>query len=570
MGSSVFDQLVKELDNQERRALLVRIQSSAPVYTQELAPPLEETVAFQPEEELAELSFLQRLFLLFKAFFTRKDRLTLLKEHYLKRLAAEIEHRNPELIDWPASRFKSGMYEELLALRSHARTLHGPLLEVLGQHRREFIAFLAREELKSFQDLLLGELEGETIWKHSSPDDEKEVRARLLRRFEELAAAIPETSKQRVSRDSRSLYSLFALSVLPFDGLLSPFSKTEDFGAPACDFDTLRKPLRELAAALEPVRVPPSAQALYDLFLFLHQERFEEPEFDLEEQLMADLSGFYGALRGIRTFHERVPLLAILRLLTGDPGFYPVPRSTAADWFSFYKDFWRQQVHRRYMDFVYNRRRSRLMEISLEFLEIPHLPALTNYRANKFGSGTPVKHDFSLAFVKGFLSGIFSRLYRALKLIYLNGEFYKEENRHDYTDAFLFLSELDNKIAGLESRLGPQGDLRAAVQEVKSQAAGARARRKRILQILSRADAEARSLIDATVEQLGSMKALLYGILKGQPGDRYDTLTNLNKLGGSENNVLRNLWSEALERADQAAALLGEIRDLEINQFETA
>lgn len=237
------------------------------------------------------------------------------------------------------------------------------------------------------------------------------------------------------------------------------------------------------------------------------------------------------------------------------------------DWFSFYRDFWRQWVHRRYLDFYHSRRRGALLSESLEFLNIKTLPSLSNYRADKFGGNTPVRHEFSLCFIKGFLKHVFAPLFRALKLIYLNAEFYKEENRHAYTDAFLLLSEADQKIEALETMLGPQGELRAAIQDVKGRALGARLRQKRILDILARADGEARAQVDVLIEQIENLRALLHGILKGQPGDRYDTLVNLNKIGGRENSELREAWTRALEKTGQAAVLLKKIRDLEINRY---
>jgi hypothetical protein len=526
--------------------------------------PQEELSVFVPEVELGDLGVFQRIFLLFKSLVTRKDRTTLLRERYLKRLTLEIEGTYPGLILGSTSRFQAGMYEELRVLKGHARVLHGPLKKVLGDSRREFIAFLARDEFKDFQERLNEETNPQVIWENSNIDVEKQVRTLMLKRFDELIETIPGSSKRELARDARAFFSLYALSLHPFEALLSPFRKKDDLTA---DFTDLKKPLRELAETLEPVRFPPSPRALYDLFLFMHQERLDERDFDLEEQLMIDMSDVHSALAGIRKFHEVVPLYKILHLVTQDPEYYPSARRSMPDWFSFYRDFWRQWVHRRYLDFYHSKRRGALLSESLEFLNIKSLPSLANYRADKFGRNTPVRHEFSLCFIKGFLKHVFTPLSRALKLIYLNAEFYKEENRHAYTDAFLLLSEANQKIEELESRLGPQGELRAAIQGVKGQALGARLRQKRILDILARADGEARALVDVLIEQIENLRALLHGILKGQPGERYDTLVNLNKIGGRENSDLRKAWTRALERTDRGAVLLKKIRELEINRY---
>jgi hypothetical protein len=222
-------------------------------------------------------------------------------------------------------------------------------------------------------------------------------------------------------------------------------------------------------------------------------------------------------------------------------------------------------VHHRYLEFYRSRTRISLTAQVQQFFGHDSPAGMQNYRANKFGGNTLVRHELSLRFVRGFLEKVFTPLSRSLKIIYLNGEFYKEENRHSFTDAFLYLSEGEKKIEELESLLGPRGELRAAIQQVKGQAIGKRLRRKRIMDILARADSKARVLLDGFLEQIETLEALLYGILKGQPGDRYDTLVNLAKIGGRENLELRSAWDRALERSGRAASLLKKIRELEIN-----
>jgi hypothetical protein len=454
------------------------------------------------------------------------------------------------------------MHEELLVLRAHARSLYGPLQEVLGQRRSEFIAFLARNELKDFQERLQEETDPQVFWENNQFSDEKPVRTLMLKRFQELIETIPPADRQRIGRDAGAFFALYNLSRHPFEALLSAFKGEE---APEAEFAEMKKPLTELAECLETVRIPPSAGALYDLFLFLHQEHLEDRDFDLEHQLMDDMNTTHSALAGIRRFRDRVPLHSLLRLITRNPRYYPAPHAAGADWFSPFKNFWRQWVHRRYLEFYHSRTRSALISEALEFLNSRSLPDMLNYRGDKFGGNTPVRHALSLSFIKGFLKNVFAPLARSLKLIHLNGEFYKEENRHAFTDAFLYLIEMETKIEELEAMLGPRGELRAAIQEVKGQALGERLRRKRIADILARVDSHARTLVDAFLEQIEKLKAILFGVLKGQPGDRYDTLVNLNKIGGRENSDLRKAWSRAMEKSDQAMMLLNKIRELEIN-----
>jgi hypothetical protein len=584
--ANVFDRLVRDLDRQERRALLVRIQGSIPVYTEPLLPEGQEPEPFVPEQEMERMGLLLRLLLLLRCLFRRQERVALLRERFLRRLAGRLQRSYPELLDFNAGRFRSGLYEQLTGLRKSLHVLQRPLAEVFGQTRSrgptphgeanaargrvhtraEFVAFMARDELHSFMAEVLAATDPQSLWDDLKPREERDVRAAMLERFDALMEQIPEASRRRMQRDTAALAALHALANHSFDSLLIPFRVEEPTGAPRCPFQTLVKPLKGLADALSAARLPPSAQALYDLFLFVYREQLEDEEFDLESRLTLDLEEFRKALLEIRAFHERVPLAAILRCLTRDPGYLPAAAPAGEEWLPLLKEFWRQRIHESYLDFFHRRLSQQLQGACVKFLWGKPLPELDNYRPDKFGAGTPVKHGLSMAFLMSFHRSRFVPLARALKLIYLNGEFYKEDNRKAYTDAFLFLSDTDKSIGRLEQRLGPQGDLRAQIQEAKGERLTSSRRLGRIRGILARADEDARQLLDSAVEQLESMKQLLYGILKGKPGDRFDTLMNFSTLGGAENKALVAAWSRAYEQAGQALNLLHEIRDLEISR----
>lgn len=578
-GPSAFDRLVRELDSAERRALLVRVQGRAPVFPQALEPAGESAEALPPflaEEELRSLGPLRRLLLFLRSLLGRRDRVAVLRERYLRRLASAIARRHPGLADFGSRRLGPVLREALADLQGHARMIEAAIGAEDGPRRREFAAFLAREDLAAFQTRLLDETDPQRLLEELHPADERDVRAAMLRRLEELLAALPEPATRRVRADAAALSALGGLASQPFAALLAPFGPPGPPGPPGpatpterigeASFGNLRRPLEDLARALAAVAVPPSAQATYDLFLFRYAERFEDPSFDLQEQLLADLTRFRDALEGIRRFRERVPLTALLRCLSGDPGYAPAPAGPRQDWPLLYGEFWRQRLHARFLRFYRERLEDRLRAASREFFAGRELASLESYHSGRFDPAAPVQHELSAAFLRSLAQLSLPPLLRPLRLIYLNGEFYKQENRQAFTDAFAFLSGLESSLARLEARLGPQGDLRAAIQTAKADAASASMRSRRVREVLARADADVRSLADRALEQLQALEQLLGGILRGKPGDRYDSLANLERIGGRENADLRAAWASAVEQAGRARRLLGDILDLEVRQ----
>ncbi|MBN1837745.1 MAG: hypothetical protein JW820_17945 [Spirochaetales bacterium] len=584
---SLFDYLVRELDSEERRALLVRMQGALPSYPVELAPA-GDVDDFVPEAEAGRLGLFRRLVLLLTALLTGKDRSHLLRELYLRRLGEQIRRRNPGLIDFRNERFLDGMREELSRLADSARLFRGLLsgalsggpgsghAEGLSDDRRAFIAFLARDELRSFQTAFARDTDPQQIWRslplaeertptlERTAAEERRVREEMLARFTRLVASIPEESKRRLYRDTAALYGLHSLAAFDFESLRAPFERHRLAGGFSCPFAQLAPALRELAENLSVVNHPPSPQALYDLILFSHREQLDEANPDLEERLRERLAGAREALEAISRFHERVPLVAILRFVRGDPYYLPRVSGGGEDWFLLYQDFWRRRLQRSYQEFVQARVRKQLEERCRWLLGGRLPPQLDNYRDDKFGADTPVLHALSLAFLAQFHATAFLELHRPLKLIYLNGEFFREDNRRAFTDAFHFFDSLTGTIGALEARLGPSGDLRAAIQSIKNTEPRKRLQTAGIRDVLSRADVDARALVEQGEVELAALADLLGGILEGRPGEPFDSLANLRRLGGRENPELTRAWKRAMELCGQAHRLLREILALEL------
>ena len=78
------------------------------------------------------------------------------------------------------------------------------------------------------------------------------------------------------------------------------------------------------------------------------------------------------------------------------------------------------------------------------------------------------------------------------------------------------------------------------------------------------ADGMARALTDQAIGQLHALVSLLNGVLHGESGERYDTLSNLEQLGGRENKTLLADVEAASSRIAEAWNLLCEIRDVEL------
>ena len=72
-------------------------------------------------------------------------------------------------------------------------------------------------------------------------------------------------------------------------------------------------------------------------------------------------------------------------------------------------------------------------------------------------------------------------------------------------------------------------------------------------------------MAEDALTQLRNLAELLRGILKGRPGDRFDSIANLKSLGGRETRELTAAWERTMDLCAQTHALLDEILALEMH-----
>jgi hypothetical protein len=70
------------------------------------------------------------------------------------------------------------------------------------------------------------------------------------------------------------------------------------------------------------------------------------------------------------------------------------------------------------------------------------------------------------------------------------------------------------------------------------------------------------------VKVINTLNLVISGILNGEPGARYDTLSNLNSVGGRSNRYLISSLERTVEYFSQGLDLLIELRDLEYQETE--
>ena len=572
--ASSFEELVSRLSAAERKALLERIKASIPVSGEPLYPassaPKIRTAAATKEEEIG---LMTRLILFLRALFSGKSRDELVREDELKAIAYGIEQRQAGLIDKRRGLLLGSIVDELKGLRDAARFFYEALERSVDRDKVAFCAFLGSVELPETHDRLLSEANPHSIAASLAElrgkVEDFEVRNAALTAFDAIFSDLPERGRRSMYQDLRSVLFLRRLSGFLFERLIGAF-KTGLSAEPglAAPFFEVRELLLDLGDILFSMSDPPTIELMETIFFFAQREDTVRQGDDALTRLGADIEKAEASLGRIRSFNAMVPFGDLLRLVSGDPGYMPRDLPGGEDWLAIYKAFWRDRIEADMTAWRAEHRDRELLEEISAFVGDPGPAGFVNISREESESAPSLRYHLALVFLDAFFRGPFLReINRPLKIVLVDGEFYRKDNRVEFTDAFDSLLRLPELLPALDARLGPQGDIGMAWRLAMKELGPAAVKRRKTMSIARLLEEEAEQIVKREGVALRTIVHIIRGFMKGEAGGRYDSLANLALLDNKASNkdFLRSL-DRAKDRCERALYLLSEVSGLDLTR----
>jgi hypothetical protein len=572
---SSFDNLVAELSAEERGILLERIKVSMPVSSEPLFSAHTAPGAVAPfSAKTDELGVLPRLILFLRMLFSGKSRDELLREDELKEIGRRIDQRYPGVIDRRHGLLLGPLAEELRGLRDSSRFFYEALDHSVEKDRGAFYAFLASIEMPETHERLLSEANpaviAATLLGTRGVTDDSAVRQSALAAFDGVFSELSDKGRRAMYQDLRSVLFLKRLSGFLFDRLIGTFR--EGMGPDsqsAAPFYEARELLLDLGDILFSMSEPPSTALMEAIFMFADREELGKKGSDAVAVLGADMAKAEVALGRIRSFNASLPLGDLLRLASGDPGYLPRELPGGEDWLATYKAFWRERIEASLDEWRSEHRNKELVEEIAAFVGEPGSAGFAHISREEGEWGPPIRLEVALSFLDAFYRGPFVReLNRTLKVVLVDGEFYRKDNRIEYTDAYDALLRIPELLAAFDARLGPEGELGAAWHSAKGEIGTVANKHRRLQSVARGAEDEAERLIKRVGSALQTMTSILQGFLKGEAGGRYDSLANLSYIDGKSNKEFLKSLAKAKDRCERARTLLAELSGLDLSQDE--
>ena len=298
--------------------------------------------------------------------------------------------------------------------------------------------------------------------------------------------------------------------------------------------------------------------------MFAYELSNSDDNTNLEHNLKKNLEDAEISFSSIRKFNSEVPLETILRLVNRNMNFSPTHIGGAEDWYALFRRFWYKKFDIMMEKYIEGEKKQQLEEEASFFLNISSTPVLTNYKKGLWNEELKIKYEVTVGFINAFMSGVFIRdLIKPLKLVLIDGKFYKEQNRLDYNESYKTITNVVGLIKNLDNRLAVGGEDYEFVEKIKLKESSKESIEKHVREIFSSIDKEFEKIIISFNSALKLLIDVISGIVQGEMGGVYDTLSNLGYIGKGENKNLMSQLNQIRFRLDEARNISHQLYDLE-------
>jgi hypothetical protein len=562
--SGHFNRLVSELSLDERLNLLEKLKGQSNISQDPLYYREDNTSpALDIETQYARLPWYYHLWYFILSLVKAKAPLKIFEDRQVASVGRAIDDEAPGFYDFQKRMLLPSFFDQLESLKDSARFFYTALDTSVNRDKGAFYAFLGSLEMGPVHERLRTETDPNIIGANHPDASETEIRQLAFHFMEDAIAGITEDFRGAMYFDARCLNCLKELASFLFDRLIMAFGFDSSVNGQTCSATVVKDMLADLNNILFSLKVIPPMPLLESLFIFLLQEQSAEPGFDINKEIRILLARADEALSVIRAFNKQVPLTAILRCATRNMALAPKEISGGEDWFVVYREYWKRRIETLFADYVRDRRHRELLDSFRYFLKGTNLKILSNTLSDTNPEGMSIKGVFALSFLLTFYSVVFmADINKTLRPILIDGDFYKKENRTEFTESYNDLIKLEEDIKKFEQGISPSGDFGKRYIQARQDMSSLPVKRRKIQLVIEEASDEALKILERARTASRSMINILNGILEKDTKGKYDTLANMSKLSGKGTRFVAGI-GETIQQFQKVLQLLDDIDAME-------
>lgn len=561
--NKTFQKLSETLDQDEKNSLLKKLTSSVSE-TEDTMQPVFEEIENNIAILYSKLPWYKKLWIFLLSIFQGKSKDEIFNEQLVSDIGRDIEYHHMMMYDWRENLILPGALQEFVSLKEAARFFGSILDSGILANYSSFLVFLGSLEMPELYEELQRAMDPSLAAKAYPEVQDGKLRKIAISDVEEKLNSISENHRLIMYDNARSLFCLKELAFFLFDRLTLAFqigSYSHGSGQ-ICPFSVIRSNLMALNNILFSFKKMPSISLLNSMYVFVIQHSTIQHDTDGDHEIQRFTSSAEKSLLTIRNFINRVPLTKIIRCGTKDITYEPVEISGGENWFGIFKEKWISTVNENFNEFLTTRKKNELIASLYDFFNFSNLETVKYVQSEENPDGIPLQGGLFLSFMLTFHKHIYMKeMNNVLRPILIDGEFYKRENRIEFTEAYNELLKVDDLISDIQKKLAPNGEWGRKWVQVNQEVHSVTIKHRKISGLKEEMNLYVHNIIETAKKSFTSMENILSGIINQEKSETYDTLANLSKIAGKGGDFMNSL-EQALRDIKRAGRLCSDMENM--------
>ncbi len=560
---STFDHLVKSLTTEETQHLLNSIhagmkgvssgnlESGEEISFAKLKPKMVKGFSEEP--------FLLRLWVSLRAFLRSIPIEALYGEQLLKRLSGYLKKVAGNYILVNKNVYTNEFCDALKSLRK-TQLFFSSILSAYDSSKGHFYLLLSSFTTKATYDKLMKETAPFSI--ELGKEVKPTMRTSFLRKIDAVFSNMNDEEKAEMYKSAQALEWMRAFCSLSLDKALLRFSPLEGTEL-SCPALTIQPEIEILASILTSRKEIPN-NLLQAMFLITTQEKMIDDNERMKSEADEFLKDAIQALQNVKEFSIAIPIVDIARYIKKDLNWQPYKIEGGEDWFIYFKQAWYERFNQKWQTWSYEQKQYNLKLKMLNFVKVNALHPVEFLPWKNLWIDCVFKKSLAYSFLKTVLIEFYEQnISTPLKIILVEGSFYKRENLNEFTTSYNVLQHRRAEFNKYEQRLSPTGDIGLAFAKIKAEKVASLKNKNKIESLMKTVESEAKQIILSTVEALKSLDTILTGIVSGGKSSIYASLANWTNIQGVKNSQFRESVLEAKNQIHKIVDLYTSAEKLE-------
>ncbi len=566
--NTTFQNLAKEMSPDERKIMLHKVKNGQIVPSQ-----TEEEVVLEGEKKLAKEedlatrlkreSLFKRLIYRIIATFKNMSVEDVFNQSLVNKIAKDIEHNYPALIDSRHKLLENLFYEKLLQIKTSAE-FFAPYIEKYEAASGAFYAQIAHIIVPGAETEI--EAVSDPYQNPLSKEPNAEVKASLVHKMDDALENLESVERSQIYANVRAVEWLRQFVRLPFSKLVSRFSASEG-GERDCLYTQIKAEFAEFTRIFNNY-ITITDPVLEALYTFNIQKRREGMQ-DIDETHLGFVNFTNEAsarLADIQIFSETIPIYSLSKIVFENALYVPPVYSGGEDWFAKYKSYWHGRFEYRYAKWLRDVKKEHLKKGLNDYFHLSNFPLFPFRPWEHVWSVPQFQYELTLGFINSFFKNEFPKYNKVLKIAGVEGVFSIKENQIEFTDSLGLLQNVNENLDLLATQLSAGGEygLEFAKYEEEPER-HPEASAARIDEMLDEIEKFTRNnIIGLFGKACRNMKNLLSGMLGEKVTAYYAQLSNLMRIQGHANKEFRLNLLRVKNGIDHAYTLLQELEPLDM------